>query len=344
LKKKIISGLVTVFYLSVIFLLLSCDDFNLIELLANDISLVPQEATLNLDETIDFEVSAGISPFRFSVSGGGTIISTSGLYTAPGSTGDVTVYVDDDRNRTAESYVTVVDAVNLEPVIVSTGIGGIIPFTISGGTGPYSVVLDPGLGTYNTGTDEYTAVAAGLDIIRVTDSLGQIAEAAVTVIDTLNLMIIPDIVEVQITDTIQFSASGGTSPYIYSQVSGAGSFNAATRIYTAPAVGGTTAVIRVTDSGIPTSLTADATIYIVVELLTINPSVAITLYVGDVFTFSASNGTPPYTFSILPGDEASGSIHSVTGVFTALEKDNNVTVIVTDANGNNDTCRVKIKD
>ena len=97
--------------------------------------------------------------------------------------------------------------------------------------------------------------------------------------------------------------------------------------------------MRVTDS---LSVTAEATVYIVAELLSINPSIALTLYVGEEFSFSASNGNPPYSFSIL-GDEPSGSIDSGTGLFTALAKDPSVIVIVTDSYGNTDTCKVKVK-
>ena len=60
------------------------------------------------------------------------------------------------------------DAVILAPSIVSTGIGGIIPFTISEGTGPHTVTLDPGLGTigplnYDPVPDEQSIVYALYD-------------------------------------------------------------------------------------------------------------------------------------------------------------------------------------
>ncbi|MCK5197450.1 MAG: hypothetical protein KAR21_03825, partial [Spirochaetales bacterium] len=145
MKKKVSTVLITFFLLLVVLVLSGCDDFSLFDLLANDISLIPGEITLNLEETIKFEVSAGIAPFVFTEVGYGSV--PDGIYTAPLAPGNFTISVEDDRNRTAESYVTVVDAVILAPSIVSTGIGGIIPFTISEGTGPHTVTLDPGLGT-----------------------------------------------------------------------------------------------------------------------------------------------------------------------------------------------------
>ncbi len=342
MKKKVITVSTLFLLLLVLFLVSGCDDFSLIDVLANDISIIPGEITLNLDETIEFEVSAGISPFVFTEVGDG--ILPDGIYTAPAVAGSVTISVQDDRNRTAEAYVTVVDAVNILPEIISTGIGGVVQFTISGGTEPYDVDLDPGLGTYDTGTDIYTAGSkAGLEIIKITDFDGQIAEALVTIIDTVNLMIIPEVAEVLAGEIFTFSASGGSGTYNFSTepASGDGSINLTNGRYTAPASPFTgTETIRVTDSD---SATSDAIIYIVDKLLTINPSIALTLYVGDEFTFSASNGILPYNFSLLPGYETAGSINGTTGLFTALAKDNRVTVIVTDANGNTSTCRVKIK-
>lgn len=348
MRKKIITGYITILLIPIFLFIPGCDNFSLVDVLTSNISLIPGEITLNLDETIKFEVSSGIAPFEFTEVGNGEVLE--GIYTAPSSTGDFTISVRDDRDRIAEAYVTVVDAVILSPAIISTGIGGILPFTIYGGTGPHTVALDPNLGnvgslTYDAGTGisyfDYTAINVGFEVIQAMDSIGQITEAYVTISNDTVLMILPDIVEVVKTDVFAFSASGGTGSgtYIYSIISGGGSIDAGNGRYTAPGVEGT-AVVRVTDA---TPDIAEATVIIVAELLTINPSVSITLYVGDEFTFSASYGTSPYVFSIMEGDESSGSINSSTGLFTALAKDNSATVIVTDANGNTSTCRVKIK-
>lgn len=354
MKNKAFTVLATLLLLLVVFLLFGCDDFSLTEILAYDISLIPGEITLNLDEIIKFEVSAGIAPFVFTEVGDGIV--PNGIYTAPSTTGNFIISVEDDLNRTAEAYVTVVDAANmvsLVPEIVSTGINGEIQFAISGGVGVYTdsdIVLDPDLGSlgspvYNASTDTYDFVytaanTPGLEIIMVTDDNGQTAEAYITITSDTGLMIIPDVAEVEVDDVLDFSASGGAGAgtYTYSIISGSGNIDSGNGRYTAPSIIGVT-TIQVEDSD---SNTAEATVYIVADLLTINPSVALTLYVGDEFTFSASNGNPPYSFSIL-GNEPTGSIDSGTGLFTALAKDNSVTVVVTDSNGNTSTCRVKIK-
>ena len=346
MKKEVFTVLVTLFLLIVVFVLFGCDNFSLFDVLANDISLVPGEITLNLNETIEFGVSAGIAPFIFTEVGDGLI--PDGIYTAPSLAGNFTISVQDDRNRTAEAYVTVVDAVIIQPEIVSTGIGGVIQFTISGGIGPYNIDWDPLLGDYDTGMDIYTAgTTAGIDVITVTDFAGQIAEASVTILDTSNLMIIPEVAEVLAGGAdFPFSASGGSGVYVYSIVppkttAGDSAINIDNGRYAPPTDTGIE-IVRVTDTSTPTAFTAEATVYIVDALLTISPSISITLHIGEEWTFSAYNGKTPYVFSISPGDESSASIDSETGLFKALDFDASVLVTVTDGNGNSDTCRVKI--
>ncbi len=361
MKKKIFTVFITLLLILAVFLLFGCDNFSLFDILANGIYLVPEEITLNLNETVKFEVSGGIAPFIFTAFGDGSL--SDGIYTAPPVVpGTSTIIsVEDDRNRTAEAYVTVVEAITIAPGLVSTGIGGVVQFRVSGGVTPYiSVVLNPDLGsvsalTYDPGPPEgylfdYTAVSSGIESILVTDSNGQIAEVIVTIVDSPGLMIIPEVAEVLAGEVFTFSASGGTlipapaAPYIFSIVDDPAEnddINFDNGRYTAPTspfTGFRTVSVK-DDVG----STAEATVYIVEALFTINPSLTLTLYVGDEFTFSASNGTPDYEFSILTGDEAAGSIDSVTGEFTALAKDSSVIVIVTDGNGNTSTCKVKIK-
>ncbi|MCK5202094.1 MAG: hypothetical protein KAR21_27265, partial [Spirochaetales bacterium] len=190
---------------------------------------------------------------------------------------------------------------------------------------------------------------AGNEIIRVTDSAGQISEAFITITADLDLQISPTVAQVLSGGAdYPFSASGGSGVYVFSIDSpktlplGDSSINSDNGRYSPPITDTGVETIRVTDSSIPTPLTAVATIYIVDALLTINPSVSLTLHIGDKYTFSASNGTVPYFFSIGPGDAASASINSETGLFEALGFDASVLVTVTDSKGTSDTCRVKI--
>ncbi len=265
MRKKVITGSIILLFFSIFLLIPGCDDFSLVEIMSNNISIIPGEITLNLNESVNFQVAAGIPPYTFTEIGDGTI--NSGLYTAPGVAGSFTVFVKDDKNRNAESNITVVDVVNIVPEIVTTGINGEIQFTISGGTAPYNVTLDPVLGSDDHPGDgtllfTYTAGgAAGQETLIITDNDGLTAVAFVSIVSSTELMIVPDIVEVVKTDVFAFSASGGTGPgtYTYSIISGGGSIDAGNGRYTAPGVEGT-AVVRVTDA---TPDTAEATVIIV---------------------------------------------------------------------------------
>jgi hypothetical protein len=65
------------------------------------------------------------------------------------------------------------------------------------------------------------------------------------------------------------------------------------------------------------------------ESLAISP-VSVTVMVSQTCTFTATGGTPPYTFSVVSG---SGTIDAKTGVYTAPSHSSSDAVQVTDAEG-----------
>lgn len=64
-----------------------------------------------------------------------------------------------------------------------------------------------------------------------------------------------------------------------------------------------------------------------------------TLNTGETFTFTASGGKTPYTFSVASG---TGSIHSTSGLYTTPNTSGSATVRVTDAKSNTSDCAVTI--
>jgi alpha-tubulin suppressor-like RCC1 family protein len=159
------------------------------------------------------------------------------------------------------------------------------------------------------------------------------AFAAVTINPAL--LISPAVSTIGKGEAIQLSASGGSQPYTFLNISGAGSgtVNSSTGVYTAPQ-SLSTAIIRVTDFA---GNSVDALINVVNK-----PQITTTqekLATNFDLTITASEGTPPYSFSILSGG---GSINSVSGLFTAPNTNGTVNIRVTDHNGLYDDFSINI--
>lgn len=129
---------------------------------------------------------------------------------------------------------------------------------------------------------------------------------------------------IAVNNTLTFTASGGTSPYVFSISSGSGTIDPDTGFYTAPPGSGTD-VVTVTDlDGISDSV---GVLVFTPGILGISPS-AITLGTNAGLTFSAIGGISPYNFTIVTGP---GSINPATGLFNAGTTPGLTTVRVTDS-------------
>jgi hypothetical protein len=141
------------------------------------------------------------------------------------------------------------------------------------------------------------------------------------------LTITPSNTNVALGGTIQFAASGGTLPYIYTSLSGVGTFSGA--LYYAPSTAGTYGV-QVTDSSSPVQYSY-ATITVASTATTtivISPATS-TVAASSSFQFSASGGTAPYSYIHTAG---AGSLSS-TGYFTAAAYAATDVITVTDSLG-----------
>ncbi|HYW84040.1 MAG TPA: hypothetical protein VFB30_12325, partial [Spirochaetia bacterium] len=134
------------------------------------------------------------------------------------------------------------------------------------------------------------------------------------------LSISPSATVLATSSTFTFAASGGVGPYAYTLVSGGGSVDPVTGLYTASATAGT-AVIQVMDK---TGKSVDALVTILPPpSLAISPSPA-SVTVNGSLTFVATGGIPPYTFSLLtngsgsPGIVTTGNLGSYVAGSTQL--------------------------
>ncbi|MBC7692707.1 MAG: hypothetical protein H7222_13175, partial [Methylotenera sp.] len=131
------------------------------------------------------------------------------------------------------------------------------------------------------------------------------------------IILLPNADTLSPSSQLQFTATGGKPPYVYSLLLGGGSVNPGTGLYTAPPNPGTV-VIKVTDSVGTIALssllisssgsggTPSAT-------LSITPTSKV-LALNNSVTFSGSGGVTPYAFNIRTGV---GYIHPITGMYTA---------------------------
>ncbi len=296
-------------------------------------STAPTSITLAVNNTQTFTVTGGTGPFTFSVPvGTGTVNAASGVYTAPSASGTGTVRVTDSLGATANASVTINSALAISPASQTVGINGTFSFSSTGGVLPNTYSIFSGGGSINAATGAYTAPAgAGSAVVRVTDSYGNFSSSNVTI--TSGLSISPASKTLAVTNTATFTGANGTTPYTYSIFAGGGTINSATGLYTAPAGAGT-ATVRVTDN---LGITANSAV-IINAALAIAPATK-TLAVNNVFTFSATGGVSPYTYSIFAGG---GTINSSTGSYTAPASAGSATVRVTDSYGNISNATVTI--
>lgn len=295
----------------------------------------PAPLTLAVNNTATFTATGGASPYTYSiVSGGGTINSTTGFFTAPATAGTTVVRVTDSLGGTGESTVTVNPALAISPLGDTVNANGSKTFTATGGVSPYTFSVTSGGGTINASTGVFTApVAPGTSTIQVTDSYGNTASTTLTILNQVSIS--PTTVTLAVNNTATFTATNGSSPYTFSVLSGDGTVNSTTGVYTAPATSGT-ATVRVTDQF---GTTADATV-------TINPALAISptndqMLISATKTYSATGGVSPYTFSVTSGG---GTINASTGVFTAPATPGTSTIQVTDSYGNTASTNLTILD
>jgi len=299
------------------------------------LTITPAAKTLAVNNTFSFVAVGGFGGNVFSIqSGGGSINSSTGFYTAPAAAGSAVILVTDSQGGTATANVTINAALAISPTSKTMVANATQTFTATGGVAPYTYSLQSGTGSINSTTGVYTApTTIGSAVVLVTDSLGNSSTSTITINN--NLTISPTTAVLVVSNTNTFSAAGGVPPYTFSIQSGGGTINASSGLYTAPLSAGS-AVIRVADSAAHTA-TAAVTIN---SALTLSPS-TFYMYTNGTKNLTASGGVSPYTYSVLSG---TGTVDSVTGVFTAGPSADTTVVTVTDSLGNVATATGTITD
>jgi predicted secreted protein len=117
---------------------------------------------------------------------GGTLNSLTGAYVA-GPVSEVTdiIQLTDSLGRSTTANVMVTVVLTISPASVALMTGGSQAFTASGGSGSgyvWSLATNESNGTINASSGAYVAgTTAGSDVVQVTDSSGDVAQAGVNV-------------------------------------------------------------------------------------------------------------------------------------------------------------------
>jgi len=185
-------------------------------------------------------------------------------------------------------------------------------FTGQGGTPPYHYTRSGTVGSIGYWTGIFISDTACTTTVTVTDSASVSVNTLVNVNQPVSpLEITPTSAVVETGTQLDFDASGGQSPYTFTKLTGVGSIDQSTGLYSAGGTAGS-AVVQVEDSGTTsTTATASITVNNPPPPLAITPSSA-TVDIGGTQPFMASGGTPPYVFTSI----GAGSINSSTGLYT----------------------------
>ncbi|GAB6041775.1 hypothetical protein JCM17961_24500 [Endothiovibrio diazotrophicus] len=180
----------------------------------------PDAVTLSTGETVTLELSGGVDPVSWIVSGG-ELSPTSGrtvTYTAPQTPGRYRVIATDGDGRTARALVSVAGDLRISPAEATVGVGEPLHFAAARGEPPYTWPDGRHGRSWNTRFD-----TVGSQQVEVTDSTGATAVAEVRVVNE-GLEVTPAHAAVPPGDVVKLSVAGGEPPYRWS--ADAGSLNA----------------------------------------------------------------------------------------------------------------------
>lgn len=310
--------------------------------------LVPASANVPPKGARAFVATGGAGGYAYSLAtnaSGGSIDPSTGAYTA-GSNANVTdvVRVTDALSVTKTANVAVGPGVSISPSSAATGPNGTINFVALGGSGvgfAWSLSTNASGGSINPSTGQYTAGAVpnSIDVVAVSDSLGNAASGAINVGSSVSIT--PSAATSPPKGKVAFSATGGSGTgqtWSFLVNGSGGSINAGTGAYAAGSTGSVTDTIRVVDSF---GNVASATIT-VSAAVAISPPASVTPPMGPI-AFSATNGSGAGYVWSLSTNASGGTIAPTTGAYLAGPKGNVTDIVkVSDSVGASATASIAV--
>jgi hypothetical protein len=326
----------------------ACGNLSLVDTLQQEdpgeLRFSPADPVVAVGADLTISVMGGIAPYSI-VSGAVTSLDEHTWEFPATSAGSFPIQVSDGVGKTMETIVTVYSggepALNVTEVTLPEGVGW--TFTVNGGTPPYDWELDGALqpeGAAPNASYDFLPAPEGTYVVEVLDSAGVSQAAIVTVapsgVGVEALSLTPLSVVVITGGTVAFTALGGDGNYSFSATGGTID-NANPATYVAPGAVGTYAV-NVADGSGPPGVSAQVIVTATGTLPLLSPGSVTVSVVNDEVQFSASGGSPPYTF--YTNKPALGSIDPVTGLYRQLDA-GNVVVTAEDASGLKDNTLVR---
>lgn len=297
--------------------------------------------------SVSFSTTGGsgvIASWAFVTNASGGSINAAGVYKA-GPTGSVTdtVRATDSLGNQASATITVGAGVSVTPAAPSVAPRGPIAFSATGGSGAgytWSLLTNSSGASIDSGTGAYTAGPTGskTDVVRVTDSLGNVRDVSVTV--TVGVSIAPPAPAAPPLGSVQLTATGGSGAgFTWSVTANAsgGSVSAA-GLYTAGPTGNVADTVQVTDS-----LGNTASVSVSVGGgVSINPAAPTTPPRGAIAFLVTGGSGAGYTWAFVT-NASGGAINAATGAYTAGPTGTVTDVVkVTDSLGNTKSVSVTV--
>lgn len=277
---------------------------------------------------------------------GGTIDAATGIYVAgvAGNTSDV-VTVTDSLGNSTTTTITVGAILTIVPEIAIRVPRQSLQFTSQGGSGTgyqYALSTNASHATIDDG-GVYTAGTTGnvVDIVTVTDSLGNVATANVSVGQAV--LLTSSEATIPPRGTARILASGGSLggyTFVLRSNGSGGSIVATTGDYLAGDTPNTTDVIEATDAFGNTGT-------LVIKVgpgVSITPTSPATPPRGSITLVASGGSNTGFTFTWV-SNESGGMLDSATGLYTAGGLNSAVDVVnVTDSLGNSATVSIAVGD